>query len=196
MHWTEDGGIQITRKFALWAAVVTTGLTLAAMFLIGMIIEGDGRGTEVAIDPTPSVMSDEQEGNRESSTSPQAASKSEYSTCLARTWRATPLDIYDVEFEPRGDRTTTGKVDDLTELRHMDYIVDHCRPLAPEPPASPSATCIPRELQTFYRKHIPEGSDTTSHVAIAAEYAPWEGHLLYGLATTLWIHLADKESTQ
>ena len=172
MQWTEDGRIQITRKFALGAAAVIIGLALAAMFLIGMIVAGGGDGDSGnTIPPTPDVLADEQEGNVDQDASPQAASKSEYSTCLARTWRAISLDTEDVEFKPWEDSSTKRKVDGIIQLRHVDYIADHCQPLVPEPPEASSATCIPRELQAFYRKHIPEGNDTASHMAIAAEYA-------------------------
>ena len=39
------------------------------------------------------------------------------------------------------------------------------------PAATYSSTCIPRELQAFYRRHIPEGSDSDDFRAVAAEYA-------------------------
>ena len=172
MQWTGDGKIQITRKFAFGAAAAIAGLALAAMFLIGMIVAGGGNGDSAnTIPPTPTVLADEQEENGDRDYNPQAASKAEYSTCLARTWRALSLDAKDTEFKPWEDRTTTKDVWPIIGLRHVDYIAEHCRPLAPESPASSSATCIPRELQAFYRRHIPEGGDTAAHMAIAAEYA-------------------------
>ena len=173
MQWTEDGRIQITRKFALGAAAVIIGLALAAMFLIGMIVAGGGDGDSGnTIPPTPTVIADEKENQEgEPSSDPQQASKSNYSTCLARTWRALSLDAKTAEFKPWEERNTTRDVWPIVELRHVDYIAEHCQPMAPEPPESSSATCIPRELQTFYRKHIPEGGDTAAHMAIAAEYA-------------------------
>ena len=172
MHWTEDGRIQITRNFALGAAGVIIGLALVMMLLIGMLISGDGDGdAEMAADPTPTVLADEQEESGDDDPSPQIASKSEYSTCLARTWRALSLDVKDTEFTPWEERETTKDVWPIVELRHIDYIGEHCRHVAPEPPASSSATCVPRELQAFYRRHIPENGDTESHQAIAAEYA-------------------------
>ena len=172
MQWTDDGIIQITRKFALGAAAVIIGLALVAMFLIGMIVAGDGDGDSGnAIPPTPTVLADGQEEEGERNISSQAASKSEYSTCLARTWRALSLDVKDTEFKPWEERNTTKDAWPIVELRHIDYIGEHCRHLAPAPPESSSVTCVPRELQAFYRRHIPENGDTESHQAIAAEYA-------------------------
>ena len=172
MHWTEDGRIQITRNFALGAAAVIIGLALVLMLLIGMLIAGDGDGEPQAdIDPTPIVQADEQDENGAGDTGPQAASKSEDSTCLARTWRALSLDVKGSEFKPWEERNTTKDAWPIVELRHIDYIGNHCRDLAPEPPASSSGTCVQRELQAFYRQHIPENGDTESHKAIAAQYA-------------------------
>ena len=172
MHWTEDGRIQITRNFALGAAGVIIALALVMMLLIGMLISRNGdRDTGIAADPTPAALADEQDENGDGDPGPQTASKSEYSTCLARTWRALSLDVKDTEFTPWAERDTTKAVWPIVELRHIDYIGEHCRDLAPEPPASPSATCVPRELQAFYRRHIPENGDSESHRAIAAQYA-------------------------
>ena len=172
MHWTEDGRIQITRNLALGAAAVIIGLALVMMLLIGMLIAGDGDGEPGAdAGPTPTVQADEQDENGAGDAGPQVASKSEYSTCLARTWRALSLDVKDTEFKPWEERNTTKDAWPIVELRHIDYIGEHCRDLAPEPPASSSAICVPRELQAFYRRHIPENGDTESHQAIAAEYA-------------------------
>ena len=170
MHWTEDGRIQITRNFALGAAAVIIGLALVLMLLIGMLIAGGGDG-EPQADIDPSVMAAEEGESAEGNASPQAASKSEYSTCLARTWRALSLDVKGSEFKPWEERNTTKDAWPIVELRHIDYIGNHCRDLAPEPSASSSGTCVQRELQAFYRQHIPENGDTESHKAIAAEYA-------------------------
>ena len=41
MHWTEDGRIQVTKKFATGAAAVIVGLTMVTMFFAGMLISGD-----------------------------------------------------------------------------------------------------------------------------------------------------------
>ena len=170
MRWTEDGRIQITRNFALGAAAVIVGLALVMMLLIGMLIAGDGDDESGAdAGPTTAARADEQNGNGDPR--PQATSKSEYSTCLARTWRALSLDVKDTEFKPWEERTTTKDAWPIVELRHVDYIGEHCRHLAPAPPESSSATCVPRELQAFYRRHIPENGDSESHRAIAAEYA-------------------------
>ena len=173
MHWTGDGRIEISRNFALGVAAVIVGLALAAMFLIGMVVGGDGdEDGAAAVDPTPTVLADERDAEDGGlGASPQSASKSNYSTCLARTWRAISLDTSDVDFKPWEDNSTTRDVEEIIKMRHVDYIAEHCRSLAPEPPASSSATCIPRELQAFYRRHIPEGNDTASHMAIAAQYA-------------------------
>ena len=172
MHWTGDGRIEISRNFALGVAAVIIGLALAAMFLIGMVVGGDGDDEVAEVGPPPTVLADERDGEDEGqNASPQSASKSNYSTCLARTWRAISLDTSDVDFKPWEDNTTTRDVEEIIKTRHVDYIAEHCRSLAPEPPAASSATCIPRELQAFYRRHIPEGNDTATHQAIAAQYA-------------------------
>ena len=173
MQWSEDGKIQITRAFALGTALFILALALVAMFLIGMLVAGDEDGEPYGAEPpTPTVSADEQGADGDDSTgSPQAVSKNNYSTCLARTWRAISLDTQGVDFKPWEDRSATRQVGGIIQLRHVDYIAEHCRPLAPEPPETSSATCIPRELQAFYRKHVPEGNDTASHMAIAAEYA-------------------------
>ena len=198
MQWTEDGRIQITRKFALGAAATIIGLALAAMFLIGMIIGGDGGGNpEVAIDPTPSVMAAGQEtetpsvmaagqetetptaelrsADQEDATGtparPQTGTKTEYSTCLVRTQKSLLLDIGDAQFTPWPDYGDNRSVWDVIRYRYVDYIGDHCRNVAPPPPSTYSETCIPRELQSFYRRHIPEGADNENLRAVAAEYA-------------------------
>ena len=172
MKWSEDGEIQITRKFALGTALGILALALVAMFLIGMVVSGGDNEPTGAVPPTPTALADEQdaEGNDETG-SPQDASKTKYSTCLARTWRAISLDTQGVDFKPWEDSSTTRDVEDIIKLRHVDYIAEYCRSLAPEPPATSSATCMPRELQAFYRRHIPEGNDGTNHMALAAEYA-------------------------
>ena len=222
MQWTEDGRIQITRKFALGLAATIIALALVAMFLIGMIIGGNDNGNTVAsIDPTPSVMAAEQntqtptitaaeqetqtpritaaeqetqtprvmaaEQKTETPTAtlktvdqqiatvaptkPQAGTKTEYSTCLVRTQRTLALDAEDARFTPWPDYGSNQSVWDIIRYRHIDYISDHCRDTAPPPPTTYSGTCIPRELQSFYRRHIPEGSDNDNFRAIAAEYA-------------------------
>ena len=186
MQWTEDGRIQITRKFALGAAATIIGLALVAMFLIGMIIGGDGGGNpEVAIDPTPSVMaagqetetptadlqSADQEDATETPARPQTGTKTEYSTCLVRTQKSLLLDIEDARFTPWPDYGDNRSVWDVIRYRYVDYIGDHCREVAPPPPSTYSETCIPRELQSFYRRHIPEGADNENLRAVAAEYA-------------------------
>ena len=173
MHWSDDGRIQVSRSFAVGVAAVIIALALAAMFLIGMVVSGeDDEGSGIGAPPTPTVLADElDDENGDVVGSPQEASKASYSTCLARTWRALNLDASETEFKPWEDRTTTKSVWPIIELRHVDYIADHCQSLAPEPPSASSATCIPRELQVFYRRHIPEGGDSQTHQAIAAQYA-------------------------
>jgi len=179
MSQPRDGRIQVSRNFAVGVATVIIALAIATAYLIGMVISGNGDGESAAIiSPTPAVLASEQdEGNAgdtpTQATAPalQGASKSTYGTCLARTWRALSLDAKDTEFKPWEDRTTTKEVWPIIELRHVDYIAEHCRHLAPAPPASSSVTCIPKELQSFYRRHIPEGTNSQSHQAIAAQYA-------------------------
>ena len=186
MHWTEDGRIQITRNFALGAAVVIIALALVMMLLIGMLISGNGdseTGTE--IDPTPSVMAAEeetetltadlqtadQEDATEAQARPQAGTKTEYSTCLLRTQKSLLLDLEDARFTPWPDYGDNRSVWEVIGYRYVDYIGDHCRDVAPAAPSTYSETCIPRELQAFYRRHIPEGADNENLRAIAAEYA-------------------------
>ena len=197
MQWTEDGRIQITRKFALGAAAAIAGLALATMFLIGIVIGGDREGDSGnAILPTPTVLADEQpqatqeprqnpdSTRRPTSTTPAAApttpgatpttratgTKTEYSTCLVRTQKILILDAGDARFTPwsgHGDKS----VWEVIRYRHTDYISDYCQDQAPAPPSTYSGTCIPKELQSFYRRHIPEGADNERVQAIAAQYA-------------------------
>ena len=186
MHWTEDGRIQITRNFALGAAGVIIGLALVMMLLIGMLISGNGNseaGSEV--DPTPSVMAAEQESetptsdlqtaDQEDATEiparPQVGTKTKYSTCLVRTQKSLLLDLEDARFTPWPDYGDNRSVWDIIRYRYIDYIGEHCQDVAPAPPSTYSGTCIPRELQAFYRRHIPEGADNENLRAIAAEYA-------------------------
>ena len=166
MQWTEDGRIQVTRNFAIGAAGVIVGLALVMMFFAGMLISRDGD-----LDPRDQVYSTGNEQSENQETNAAAASKTKYSTCLARTWRAISLDTSDVEFRPWADRTATRKAGGIIELRRVDYISDHCSDLAPERREPYQATCIPKELQAFYHRHVPEGKDSSSHMAIAAEYA-------------------------
>ena len=186
MHRTEDGTIQVTRKFALGVAAVVIGLALAAMFLIGMIAGGNGGGGPRAeMDPTPSVLAAEdetetptavvqiakQDVETETSVRPQTGSKTEYSTCLIRSQKSILLDTGDARFTPWANYGDNRSVWDVISYRYLDYISDHCQEIAPAPPSTYSSTCIPRELQSFYRRHIPEGSDNDSLRAIAGEYA-------------------------
>lgn len=186
MRWTDDGRIQITRNFALGAAAAIIGLVLVMMLLIGMLIAGDGDGeSQAEIDPTPGVMAAEQEmetatevaqatGQQEESETParpQTGTKTEYSTCLVRTHRSLLLDVESARFTPWPDYGDNRSVWDVIRYRHIDYISDYCQDQAPAPPGTYSSTCIPRELQSFYRRHIPEGSDSDDFRAVAAEYA-------------------------
>ena len=185
MHWTQDGRIQVTRNFALGAAAVIIALALVMMLLIGMLIAGDGDSEpEAEIDPTPSAMADEQEmetatgavqaadqqEETETAARPQTGTKTEYSTCLVRTHRSLLLDVESARFTPWPDHSNYS-VWDVIRYRHIDYISDYCQDQAPAPPTTYSSTCIPRELQAFYRRHIPEGSDSEDFRAVAAEYA-------------------------
>lgn len=186
MHWTGNGRIEVGRNFALGVAAVIIALALAAMFLIGMVIGQDGEEEPQAeIDPTPSVMAAEQETETateaaqnadeqeesETAARPQTGTKTEYSTCLVRTHRSLLLDVESARFTPWPDYGDNRSVWDVIRYRHVDYISDYCEKQAPAPPATYSSTCIPRELQAFYRRHIPEGSDSDDFRAVAAEYA-------------------------
>ena len=173
MHWSDEGRIQVSRSFAIGAVAVIIALALAAMFLIGMVVSGEGDiDSGSGIPPTPTVLAGElDEDNGDVVGSPQQASKSSYSTCLARTWRALNLDARETEFKPWEDRTTTKSVWPIIELRHVDYIADHCHSLAPEPPSASSATCIPSspsEKQCSKRK----SSLTTSIIPITVLLEP------------------------
>ena len=185
MHWTGDGRIEVSRNFALGVAAVIIALALAAMFLIGMVIGGDGdddMGSDIT--PTPTVLAAEQETEIPTETAvadaqqeetatpprPQTGTKTEYSTCLFRTHRSLLLDLESATFTPWPDYSNNS-VWDVIRYRHVDYISDHCQDVAPAPPSTYSSTCIPRELQSFYRRHVPEGSDNEIFRAIAAEYA-------------------------
>ena len=179
MSQSGNRNIQVSRNFAVGVAAVVIALAIVTMFLIGMVVSGSRNGEPVTITPpTPTVLASEQDEANDTATptqaaapAQQAASKSNYSTCLARTWRALSLDARETEFKPWEEQTTTKDVWPIIELRHVDYIADHCQHLVPAPPATPSATCIPRELRSFYRNHIPVGGDSQSHQAIAAQYA-------------------------
>lgn len=185
MHWTGDGRIEVTRNFALGVAAVIIGLAMVAMFLIGIVIGGDGQDdTGGVIPPTLTVLADEQDAETPT-TDPQASvrketatpasfqtgTKTEYSTCLFRTHRSLLLDVENARFTPWPDYGDNRSVWDVIRYRHIDYISDHCQDMAPAPPATYSSTCIPRELQSFYRRHIPEGSDNDNLRAIAGQYA-------------------------
>ncbi len=185
MHWTGDGRIEISRNFALGVSAVIIGLALAAMFLIGMVVGGDGEDEVAEVDPTPTVLaaetetetpaSDEQTAAGEEGTAtparPQTGTKTEYSSCLYRTHRSLLLDVESARFTPWPDYGDNRSVWDVIRYRHVDYISDYCQDQAPSPSATYSSTCIPKELQSFYRRHIPEGSDNDDLRAIAAQYA-------------------------
>ena len=151
MQWSEDGKIQITRNFAIGAAAVAIALTLLVMFLIGMLVAGDG---------DPDSGSESRLGNR-----------TEYSTCLVRTYKSLVLDTQDARFTPWEENESNRSVWGVISYRYLDYIGNHCRHQAPTDDSTDSGTCIPRELQSFYQRHIPEGTDDARLQAIAAEYA-------------------------
>ena len=185
MNWTGDGRIEVSRNFALGVAAVIIALALAAMFLIGMVIGGDGDDdTGSVIPPTPTVLAAEEEtetptvelqaATKEEETAtparPQTGTKTEYSTCMFRTHRSLLPDVENARFTPWPDYSDDRSVWDVIRYRHIDYISGHCQDMAPPAPSTYSATCIPRELQSFYRKHIPEGSDNDNLRAIAGQY--------------------------
>ena len=151
MQWFEDGKIQITRNLAIGAAAVAIGLTLLVMFLIGMLVAGDG--------------------DSESGSESRLGNRTEYSTCLVRTYKSLVLDAQDARFTPWEEDESNRPVWGVISYRYLDYISDHCRDRAPTDDSTDSGTCIPRELQSFYQRHIPEGADDARLQAIAAEYA-------------------------
>ena len=186
MHWTGEGRIEVSRNFALGVTAVIIALALAAMFLIGMVIGGDGDDDKGSIiPPTPTVLAAEEETEiptetamataqqeeTETPTKPQTGTKTEYSTCLFRTHRSLLLDLESARFTPWPDYGDNRSAWDVIRYRHIDYISDHCQDQAPAPPSTYSSTCVPRELQSFYRRHIPEGSDNDNLRAIAGQYA-------------------------
>ena len=107
--------------------------------------------------PTPSIM----------------RSKRAYGDCLSLTLHEIGL-LAMGEFTPwpeYGSQSVAGTI----FYRTIEYISDHCRPLAPEPAtpgtASTSLRCLPDALRTFYRLHVPEGADSEQYRALAAEFA-------------------------
>ena len=92
MHWTEEGRIQVTKKFAIGATAAFVGLALVMMLFAGMLISGDGDSVpRVQADPTSNEQSENENEDRDISdrdTSMGTESKNWYATCLARTWRA------------------------------------------------------------------------------------------------------------
>ena len=182
MHWTEDGKIEVSRNFALGTAGGLVVLALLLMLLIGMLISGNGDAeTSAEVDPTPRVMASERETirpttkpqniDRQEDTEPLAGTKRGYSTCLVRTQKSLLLDIEDAQFTPWATRDDSQSVWEVIQYRYSDYIGDHCQSIAPAPPSTYSETCIPRELQSFYRRHVSEGSSSEKLWPMAAEYA-------------------------
>ena len=122
-------------------------------------------------DLTANLQNVEREDATEKPARPQAGTKTEYSTCMVRTQKSLLLDIEDAQFTPWPSRGDNRSVWDVIKYRYIDYIGDHCQDVAPTPPSTYSETCIPRELQSFYRRHVSEGSSSEKLKAIAAEYA-------------------------
>ena len=175
MHWPKNFVVDITLAIG--------SLGIVAAFAMGMLIASSGnREPGNAIPVTPTVLANEQgmetaeqeKGTLQTSaTQPRAQvkTKTEYSTCLVRTQKTLLLDAKGAQFTPWASSTSSREVWDIIRHRYVDYIGGHCRSMAPPPPAAYSTTCIPRELQSFYRRHIPQGADNENYRAIAAEYA-------------------------
>ena len=87
MHWTEDGRIQVTKKFATGATAVIVGLTMVMMFFAGMLISGD-EDSVPTVQPDPTANEQSENENEDRDISMGTESKNWYATCLARTWRA------------------------------------------------------------------------------------------------------------
>ena len=117
------------------------------------------QGAETA---TEAAQTGDQQEETPTAARPQAGTKTEYSTCLVRTHRSLLLDVESTRFTPWPDYGDNRSVWDVIRYRHVDYISDYCEKQAPVPPATYSSTCIPREIQSFYRRHIPEGSDSAT----------------------------------
>ena len=66
MHWTEEGRIQVTKKFAIGATAAFVGLALVMMLFAGMLISGDGDSVpRVQADPTSNEQSENENEDRD-----------------------------------------------------------------------------------------------------------------------------------
>ena len=97
-----------------------------------------------------------------------APSRRAYGECLALTF-------LQLELHSRGDFLPWegyGSVDVWNTIRYraVDHAATQCRLLAP-PPAEPSLGCVAAALETFYRRHVPQGEDHEYYRALGAEYA-------------------------
>ena len=185
MHWPKNFVVDITLAIG--------SLGIVAAFAMGMLIAASGnRESGNAVPVTPTVLANEQgmetpeqekgtlqpSANQQKTVTPvsttqpraQVKTKTEYSTCLVRTQKTLLLNAKGAQFTPWASSTSSREVWDVIRHRYVDYIGGHCLSVTP-PPAAYSATCIPRELQSFHRRHIPQGADNENYRAIAAEYA-------------------------
>lgn len=184
----------VTRNLLIALAGVIGILFLTIIFLAGMIAgRGGDEETASITTPTPAALAGEtaretpasspgrtvqedgtavSNASRDAQTATparlQARSKTEHSTCLFRTYRALQLDLADARFRPWTGYSEE-RVWETIQHRSTDYVSSHCRDLAPKP-STYSSTCVPRELQSFYRRHVPEGSSGPMR-EIAGEYA-------------------------
>ena len=186
MHWPKN--------FVVDTTMTIVSLGIVGAFAMGMLIATSGnRESGNAVTVTPTVLANEQgietteqekgtlqpSANQQKTEAPvstaqpgaQVKTKTEYSTCLVRTQKTLLLDAKGDQFTPWASSTSSREVWDVIRHRYVDYIGGHCRSMAPPPPAAHSATCVPRELQSFYGRHIPQGADNENYRAIAAEYA-------------------------
>ena len=94
-----------------------------------------------------------------------------YADCLALTYRAVKIASEDLSFRINDSSRSVSSV--IGEgNRVMNYVGDHCRPLAPEPEESRASVlrCLPDALRTYYQWHLPDGNDSGKR-PLAAQYA-------------------------
>ena len=179
-----EGRVRDARRFFLrMAGAVCVLSVLVSVFLAGMVVGipmDDGAAGVVA--PVPMALAEEtgvegSAGARRDAVQEErawipAGLGTEYSTCLVRTYRTLRLDLEDAGFMPWPE-SGWEHVWDVIEHRGIDYVSGRCRDLAPEPLAY-SGTCVPREMQSFYRRHVPEGAGFNGEAGLAVlagEYA-------------------------
>lgn len=94
-----------------------------------------------------------------------------YADCLALTYRAVKIASEELSFRINDSSRSVSSVIGEGD-RVMNYVGDHCRPLAPEPEESRTSVlrCLPDALRTYYQWHLPDGNDSGKR-PLAAQYA-------------------------